>query len=92
VSCSPSCRRPCSPLLQGASSPGGDETECLRNQAGPLPYGWGAEPLVAGALTPETIATLDDRLDLVVRLGAARDAGVLTDEEFGREENRLLGV
>jgi hypothetical protein len=27
-----------------------------------------------------------------VRLGAARDAGVLSDDEFGREKGRLLGV
>jgi hypothetical protein len=51
-----------------------------------------AAPFVPAALTPETISTLNDRLDLLVRLGAARDAGVLTDEEFGREKNRLLGV
>ncbi|MGY1643597.1 hypothetical protein ACI782_21025 [Geodermatophilus sp. SYSU D00703] len=50
------------------------------------------ERFVPAALTPETISTLNDRLDLLVRLGSARDAGVLTDEEFGREKNRLLGV
>jgi hypothetical protein len=50
------------------------------------------KPLVPAALTPETISTLNDRLDLLVRLGAARDAGVLTEEEFSREKNQLLGV
>jgi hypothetical protein len=50
------------------------------------------KPLVPAALTPETISTLNNRLDLLVRLGAARDAGVLTDEEFSREKNQLLGV
>ena len=35
---------------------------------------------------------VDERLDLLVRLGAARDAGVLTDDEFSREKSRLLGV
>src|SRR4051812_45655477 len=45
------------------------------------------KPLVPAALTPETISTLNDRLDLLVRLGAARDAGVLTEEEFSREKN-----
>jgi hypothetical protein len=50
------------------------------------------KPLVPAALTPETISTLSNRLDLLVRLGAARDAGVLTDEEFSREKNQLLGV
>jgi hypothetical protein len=51
-----------------------------------------SEPLVSAALTPEAITTLGGRLDLLVRLGAARDAGVLTDEEFRTEKGRLLGV
>ncbi|MGY1666055.1 SHOCT domain-containing protein [Geodermatophilus sp. SYSU D00696] len=50
------------------------------------------EPLVSAALTPEALSALSGRLDLLVRLGEARDAGVLTDEEFGREKGRLLGV
>ncbi|SFL15032.1 SHOCT domain-containing protein [Geodermatophilus ruber] len=56
-----------------------------------------AEPAVpplpaAGALTPEVLAGLGGRLDLIVRLGAAHDAGVLTDDEFAREKNRLLAL
>src|SRR4051794_28809673 len=51
-----------------------------------------AAPLVPAALTTEAISVLNDRLDLLVRLGAARDAGVLSDEEFGREKHRLMGV
>ena len=50
------------------------------------------EPLVSDQLTPAAISTLNDRLDLLVRLGAARDSGVLTDDEFLREKDRLLGV
>jgi hypothetical protein len=50
------------------------------------------EPLVSPALTPATITTLNERLDLLVRLGAARDGGILSEEEFGREKSRLLGV
>jgi hypothetical protein len=50
------------------------------------------QPLVPAALTDEAITTLGGRLDLLVRLGAARDAGVLTAEEFDREKDRLLGV
>jgi hypothetical protein len=42
-------------------------------------------------LSHEELAGLSDRLDLVVRLGAARDAGVLTEEEFSREKQRLFG-
>jgi hypothetical protein len=38
----------------------------------------------------EALTNLSDRLDLLVRLGAARDAGVLSDEEFTREKARLL--
>jgi hypothetical protein len=49
-------------------------------------------PLVPAGLTPETLSTLTGRLDLLVRLGAARDAGVLTDDEFSQEKSRLLGV
>lgn len=48
----------------------------------------GPEPLVP--LTAEAISTLNDRLDLLVRLGAARDAGVLSEDEFTREKERLL--
>jgi hypothetical protein len=43
-------------------------------------------------LRPEVLSSLSGRLDLLVRLGAAHDAGVLTDEEFDREKNRLLSV
>jgi hypothetical protein len=35
---------------------------------------------------------MKDRLDLLVQLGAARDAGLLSDDEFGREKSRLLTV
>jgi hypothetical protein len=48
------------------------------------------EPLVPAALTPQAISTLSDRLDLLVRLGTARDSGVLTEDEFRREKDRLL--
>jgi hypothetical protein len=50
------------------------------------------EPLVPAALTPAALTTLNERLDLLVRLGAARDGGILSEEEFGREKSRLLGV
>jgi hypothetical protein len=50
------------------------------------------EPIVSPALTPATISTLNERMDLLVRLGAARDGGILSDEEFGREKSRLLGA
>ncbi|MGK5113948.1 MULTISPECIES: hypothetical protein [unclassified Geodermatophilus] len=49
------------------------------------------EPPVRTALTPEAVSALNDRLNLLVRLGEARDAGVLTDEEFSREKGQLLG-
>jgi hypothetical protein len=41
---------------------------------------------------PETIAVLNDRLELLMRLSTAHDSGVLTDEEFDREKSRLLSV
>jgi hypothetical protein len=49
-------------------------------------------PAPREALTPEFVSTLDDRLNLLVRLGAAHDAGVLTDEEFHHEKERLLAL
>jgi hypothetical protein len=55
---------------------------------GPRP----GEPPETAALTHEDLSGLNDRLDVLVRLGAARDAGVLTDDEFSREKVRLLGV
>jgi hypothetical protein len=58
----------------------------------PVPEPRTPEPLVPAALTPEVISTLSDRLELLVRLGTARDAGVLTDDEFRHEKDRLLGV
>ena len=36
------------------------------------------------------LSGLGGRLDLLVRLGAARDAGVLSPEEFEQEKRRLL--
>jgi hypothetical protein len=57
-----------------------------------LPEPRTSPPLVPAGLTPETLSTLTGRLDLLVRLGAARDAGVLSDEEFRQEKTRLLGV
>jgi hypothetical protein len=46
----------------------------------------------AQVLSPEAVLGMKDRLDLLVQLGAARDAGLLSDEEFGREKSRLLTV
>jgi hypothetical protein len=51
-----------------------------------------AGPVPAASLTPEVLSGLGRRLDLVVRLGAARDAGVLTDEEFARQKDELLAL
>ena len=38
----------------------------------------------------EALTNLSDRVDLLIRLGSARDSGLLTDEEFSREKTRLL--
>jgi hypothetical protein len=51
-----------------------------------------AVPTPREALSPELVSTLDDRLGLLVKLGAAHDAGVLTDEEFSHEKDRLLAL
>lgn len=41
-------------------------------------------------LTPEELSALGSRLDMLMRLGDARTAGVLTDDEFAREKAQLL--
>jgi len=51
-----------------------------------------AVPAPREALSPELVSTLDDRLGLLVKLGAAHDAGVLTDDEFSHEKERLLAL
>jgi hypothetical protein len=51
-----------------------------------------ARELAEPVLKPEVVTSLNGRLDLLVRLGQAHDAGVLTDEEFAREKERLLAV
>jgi hypothetical protein len=59
-----------------------------------VPTGPPAEsvPAPREALSPELVSTLNDRLGLLVKLGAAHDAGVLTDEEFFHEKERLLAL
>ncbi len=51
-----------------------------------------APPLAPERLTPAAISVLNDRLDMLVRLSAVHDSGVLTDEEFEREKRRLMSV
>ena len=84
----PAPRSVAMPSHEGSPN-GGSATTLGDTVAPPVP---GPEPLVPAGLTPETITALSDRLNLLVRLGQAREAGVLTDEEFGREKGRLLGV
>jgi hypothetical protein len=78
------------------ATPVGSATEPVttagETRSTPVPEPRASEPLVPVALTPEAISTLTGRLDLLVRLGAARDSGVLTDDEFRHEKDRLLGV
>jgi hypothetical protein len=51
-----------------------------------------AVPAPREALTPELMSSMNDRLGLLVQLGAARDAGVLTEDEFHHEKERLLAL
>jgi hypothetical protein len=41
-------------------------------------------------MTPEGISAMSSKLDLLMRLGDARTAGVLTDEEFTSQKTQLL--
>jgi hypothetical protein len=61
-----------------------------RAEAPVLAGGVPAGDVPAGGASGEARADLSDRLDLLLRLGAARDSGVLTDEEFAREKARLV--
>ena len=40
--------------------------------------------------TRENLSAMGSRLDLLMRLGEARTAGVLTDDEFAQEKTHLL--
>ena len=64
-------RRPGRPAAAGAAPPGG-----VRARAAPCP--------VAGGLTPEAMAQLQQLADL-------NKSGVLTDEEFAAQKARILG-
>jgi hypothetical protein len=77
----PAARSGDGPLVDGVS---GVAAVAVITAAPPEPA------LTPQVLTPEAISGLNDRLDLLVRLGAARDAGILTDEEFAREKGRLM--
>ncbi|HEX5402754.1 MAG TPA: SHOCT domain-containing protein [Pseudonocardiaceae bacterium] len=48
--------------------------------------------LVRQRVGPEDLAAMGGRLDLLMRLGEARTAGVLTEEEFAREKADLLAL
>jgi hypothetical protein len=58
----------------------------------PTPNGDMPPQLTPERLTPAAISVLNDRLDMLVRLSAVHDSGVLTDEEFAREKSRLMSV
>jgi hypothetical protein len=85
---------PAGVAARGRSLPAGAAPDGTAVDARPaaVPEPRTSAPLVPAGLTPETLSTLTGRLDLLVRLGAARDAGVLTDDEFREEKTRLLGV
>jgi hypothetical protein len=85
---------PAGVAARGRSLPAGAAPDGTAVEARPaaVPEPRTSAPLVPAGLTPETLSTLTGRLDRLVRLGAARDAGVLTDDEFREEKTRLLGV
>jgi hypothetical protein len=49
-----------------------------------------AKPPANQPMTPEGISAMSSKLDLLMRLGDARTAGVLTDEEFTSQKTQLL--
>jgi hypothetical protein len=84
------------PSAAGAISVAGDGSSAAGASVGrpPVPAAQPTEavPTPREALSPELVSTLNDRLGLLVKLGAAHDAGVLTDEEFSHEKDRLLAL
>jgi len=56
------------------------------------PDGDATPQLTPERLTPAAISVLNDRLDMLVRLSAVHDSGLLTDDEFAREKSRLMSV
>ena len=74
------------------AAPAGDVAPDAVRAASPAGLPADTVPAPREALSPELVSTLNDRLGLLVKLGAAHDAGVLTDEEFFHEKERLLAL
>jgi hypothetical protein len=78
-------------LGTGAARSGGNAAPTPIVPAAPMqPQGTADSPPRHRAVTPEDVSAMGGRLDLLMRLGDARTAGVLTDEEFTREKAQLL--
>jgi hypothetical protein len=56
----------------------------------PAPEPQPPEPLAPHPMTADDVAAMGSRLDLLLRFGSARSAGVLTDEEFSVQKAQLL--
>ena len=83
---------PAGPVPAGALAASTDPPAPLVPTARPAADGAVPPRVPNPALNPEMLAGLGGRLDLLVRLGAARDAGVLTDDEFARQKDELLAL
>jgi hypothetical protein len=83
-------------LAVQAGADGGTSPVAVATVADVVPRGEQAPSTTVGKppanqpMTPEGISAMSSKLDLLMRLGDARTAGVLTDEEFTSQKTQLL--
>ncbi|GAA1218268.1 SHOCT domain-containing protein [Pseudonocardia alaniniphila] len=68
----------------------GAKNDAAPGEAGEAAQATVAKPPANQPMTPEGISAMSSKLDLLMRLGDARTAGVLTDEEFTSQKTQLL--
>ena len=74
----------------GARAGDGAKNDAPQGDDGEAAAATAAKPPARQPLTPEGISAMSSKLDLLMRLGDARTAGVLTDEEFTSQKTQLL--
>ncbi|GEL19775.1 SHOCT domain-containing protein [Pseudonocardia asaccharolytica] len=80
-------------LVTAQAAPAGGGAPALAPLEAPTPpEPPSAPPPHRPAVTPEDLSAMGGRLDLLMRLGDARSAGVLTEEEFATEKANLLAL
>jgi hypothetical protein len=87
----PSAVLPPSPARSGVGAKdGGAKNDAPAGEDGDTAPATATKPPANQPMTPEGISAMSSKLDLLMRLGDARTAGVLTDEEFTSQKTQLL--